>query len=284
MASTAPVAQYAGSSSSSEGSITDLKGDEGWEDAEDDLVEETFISLLDDEVFPNIKSMLEHCKKNHNFDFLELRQRVTYVPSICLWGLRAHSILRSDFYDNIKLVNFIRSQVHSTWPFAVDSSLTEWQFNWSSTYRARSWIVLNSTPQASSTCNSNLNLLLGGLPVSSTISKSDFEDDKFLKPVLEDDALLISLDDLPELPSANATSKDTEPSTNLVTRVSELEEELRRIQSQFDSYRSTVEETLDERWNDKSKGKLLVLLPNVAAQRVGYLIYSQASRTDRNVH
>ena len=77
MSNTVPVAQYAGSSSSSEGSITDLKGDEGWEDAEDDFVEEHFISLLDDEVFPDIKSMLEHCKTKHNFDFLELRQRVT---------------------------------------------------------------------------------------------------------------------------------------------------------------------------------------------------------------
>jgi len=106
--------QYAGSSSSSEGSITDLKGDEGWEDAEDDLVEEHFISLLDDEVFPNIKSMLEHCKTKHNFDFLDLRQRVTYAqPPLYLKPARTDSFLRSDFYDNIKLVNFIRSQVHS---------------------------------------------------------------------------------------------------------------------------------------------------------------------------
>ena len=71
------MAEYAGSSSSSEGSVTDLKGDEGWEDVEEDLVEETFISLMDDEVFPDIKSMLEHCKTKHNFDFLEVRQKVT---------------------------------------------------------------------------------------------------------------------------------------------------------------------------------------------------------------
>ena len=112
------------------------------------------------------------------------------------------------------------------------------------------------TPQVSLANNTNTSFILGGIQVSGTISKSDFEDDKFLKPVLEDDALLISLDDLPELSSPEAPAKDTEPSTNLVTRVSELEEELRRIQSQFDNYRSTVEETLDERWNDKSKGNL----------------------------
>ncbi|KAH8601357.1 putative ribosomal protein arginine N-methytransferase rmt3 [Bisporella sp. PMI_857] len=181
------MAEYA-ASSSSEGSVTNLKGDEGWEDVEEDIVEETFISLLDDEVFPDISSMLEHCKNKHNFDFLEIRQRVT-----------------SGFYDNIKLVNFIRSQVHS------------------------------------------------GLPVSADITKNDFEDDKFLKPVLEDDALLISLDDLPELPSESERNKAEAPSA-LAARVAELEEELRRIQTQFDNYRSTVEETLDERWNDKSKG------------------------------
>ncbi|KAG9245111.1 S-adenosyl-L-methionine-dependent methyltransferase [Calycina marina] len=179
---------YAGSSSSSEGSVTDLKGDEGWLDAEEDLIEENFISLLDDEVFSDVKSMLEHCKNKHNFDFLEVRQRVV-----------------SDFYDNIKLVNYIRSCIHS------------------------------------------------GLPVTSDISKASFADDKFLKPVLEDDALLIALDELPEVTNEVATS-GAEGSTNLVSLVSELEEELRCMQNQFDKYRNSVEETLNERWNDKLKG------------------------------
>jgi type I protein arginine methyltransferase len=180
------------SSGSSEGDILDLKDDEGWEDAEPEEEVDTFISLLDDEVFTDIMQMLNHCKEKHNFNFLELRQRL---------GL--------DFYGNIKLVNFIRSQVHS------------------------------------------------GNPVSSlTIEREDFEDEKFLKPVLEDDALLFNLDELPEvLESSSGTGKGKEvavDSGHLVARVSELEEELRRIQSQFDDYRTTVKETLDERWNDKS--------------------------------
>jgi len=37
-----------------------------------------------------------------------------------------------------------------------------------------------------------------GRSVSSDISQKDFEDEKYLKPVLEDDALLFNLDDLPE--------------------------------------------------------------------------------------
>ena len=82
MSTTVPVVEYASSrSGSSEASdILDLRDDEGWEDAEPEEEEEqNFISLLDDEVFHDINSMLEHCKVKHNFDFLEIRQRVTYV-------------------------------------------------------------------------------------------------------------------------------------------------------------------------------------------------------------
>lgn len=138
--------------------------------------------------------MLDHCKTKFGFDFLEIRHRL---------GL--------DFYENVKLVNYIRSQVHS------------------------------------------------GHIITSDISKDDFKNDKFLKPVLEDDALLISLDDLPERePDASenveVSSKNKAAALDpnrLVTRVSQLEEELRRIQSHFDDYRETVKQTLDDRWNDK---------------------------------
>ncbi len=181
------------SSGSSEGDILDLKGDEGWEDAEPEEEETQFISLLDDEVFMDIFSMLKHCKDKHDFDFLELRQKL---------GL--------DFYGNVKLVNYIRSRVHN------------------------------------------------GQKISATISKEDFEDEKYLKPILEDDALLFSLDDLPvvmeDVDGANSDRVKGVPgeSGELVARVSELEEDLRRIQLQFDNYRATVSETLDERWNSKS--------------------------------
>lgn len=191
MAESVPaIEKFAPSSSgSSEGDILDLKDDEGWEDAEPEENGDTFISLLDDEVFSDIMAMLNHCKDKYSFDFLELRQRL---------GL--------DFYGNIKLVNFIRSQVHSGNPIS-----------------------------------------------SSTISREDLEDEKFLKPVLENDALLFSLDDLPEVTAGTDKSKEVATdSGHLVARVSELEEDLRRIQSQFDDYRVTVTRTLDERWNDKS--------------------------------
>ncbi|CAD6449217.1 a1f9422c-a659-4409-a0d7-cd8b356513a1 [Sclerotinia trifoliorum] len=90
---------------------------------------------------------------------------------------------------------------------------------------------------------------------SQSISKADLEDEKYLKPVLEDDAFLFCLDDLPDVvePNTGAENGKEVESGPLVTRVAELEEELRRIQSQFENYRNTVNETLDERWN-KSAG------------------------------
>ncbi|KAL2069731.1 hypothetical protein VTL71DRAFT_14410 [Oculimacula yallundae] len=197
MADTTETQKYPASSGSSENSdLLDLKNEEGWEDAEPDQEDIHFISLLDDEVFTDIHTMLNHCKAKHNFDFLKVRWKL---------GL--------DFYGNIKLVNYIRSQVHS------------------------------------------------GQKVSPDVSKADFEDDKFLKPVLEDDALLFSLDELPEVTEelqntdsdkGKAVGGDAEP---LTARVIELEEDLRRIQLQFDNYRSTVSQTLDERWNASGSSK-----------------------------
>jgi type I protein arginine methyltransferase len=166
-----------------------MKDEEGWEDAEPDVEETQFISLLDDEVFTDIHAMLDHCKQKHNFDFLQIRQR-----------------LALDFYGSIKLVNFIRSQVHS------------------------------------------------GNKVSPDISQRDLDNDKYLKPVLEDDALLFSLDDLPDVMEGVQVGNGKEATTDsgeLVSRVSQLEEELRHIQLQFDNYRASVSETLDERWNEK---------------------------------
>lgn len=178
------------SSSSSEADILDLRGDEGWEDAEPDEEETQFISLLDDEVFTDIMQMLNHCKEKYNFDFLAIRQRL---------GL--------DFYGNIKLVNYIRTRIHS------------------------------------------------GHQVTQDISREDFDDGRYLKPLLEDDALLFSLDELPDVESSTGVldkGKGVERnSRELMSRVSELEEELRLRQVQFESYRATVQQTLDERWDSK---------------------------------
>lgn len=97
----------------------------------------------------------------------------------------------------------------------------------------------------------------GGRSVSSNISLSDFESEEYLKPVMEDDALLFNLDDLPEIMSEQMTANvDSEgiDRIKLLTRIAELEEELRKTQSQFSHYRSTVMKTLDDRWKDQPLG------------------------------
>ncbi|KAF2136962.1 uncharacterized protein K452DRAFT_322102 [Aplosporella prunicola CBS 121167] len=83
------------SSGSSEASDPlDIRDDEGWEDAEPDVESIQIVSLFDDQVFPDVKSMIEDCKKRHQFDFIGVQKQL---------GL--------DFLGSIKLVNYIRSEV-----------------------------------------------------------------------------------------------------------------------------------------------------------------------------
>lgn len=161
--------------------ILDLQDDEGWEDAEPEEEQLRVVSLFDAEIFPNILSMLEYCKAKYNFDFLKIRDQVA-----------------TDFYDSVKLVNFIRAEVEA------------------------------------------------GRTISSSVTKKDFEDEKYLKPVFQDDSLLFSLDELPHEP----ISKSNDVPDQLLARVVELEEELQKSQSQFADYRETVKRTLDERWSE----------------------------------
>ncbi|KAI5209926.1 S-adenosyl-L-methionine-dependent methyltransferase [Aureobasidium subglaciale] len=81
-------------------------------------------------------------------------------------------------------------------------------------------------------------------------SKSLFEDDKFMQPVLEDDALLFSLDDV--LDSEDAAGQNL-PIGSSGDKTSELEAQLARLQEQFAEYKLTVEKTLDDRWNEPAK-------------------------------
>lgn len=84
-----------------------------------------------------------------------------------------------------------------------------------------------------------------------------FADDEYLQPVIEDDSLLFSLDDV--LDQANGSTTQTaleehdkvaESSTNdaLAARIAELEAQLSRLGSDFTSYKELVAHTLDSRW------------------------------------
>jgi protein arginine N-methyltransferase 3 len=57
-------------SSSSSSEFSDLHEDDGWEDAEPDEEELQIVSLFDDNVFSDAKSMVEYCKEKYGFDFV----------------------------------------------------------------------------------------------------------------------------------------------------------------------------------------------------------------------
>lgn len=71
-------------------------------------------------------------------------------------------------------------------------------------------------------------------------SKEKFDDDAYMKPALEDDALLYSLDDIVDDEAEEAGGSDAE------RRVIELQEDLERLQSQFSEYRLAVQQSMEE--------------------------------------
>lgn len=80
-------------------------------------------------------------------------------------------------------------------------------------------------------------------------SRTLFEDDIYMKPVLEDDALLYSLEDLEDEPENAAEGKksETDKERNAEKRVLELQEELERLRGQFSDYRLAVQRSMNER-------------------------------------
>ncbi|KAJ9196945.1 hypothetical protein DTO164E3_4220 [Paecilomyces variotii] len=76
-------------------------------------------------------------------------------------------------------------------------------------------------------------------------SKAIFEDDIYMRPVLEDDALLYSLEDLGET-EAEGDAPVSNATANAKKRVLELQEQLERLQGQFSEYRLAVQKSLDD--------------------------------------
>ena len=126
-------------------------------------------------------------------------------------------LLDLDFLDNIKLVNYVRTEVKNG----------------------------NNTPDVS--------------------SKSKFEDEVYLKPVLEDDALLYSLDDLTEEQVEHAV-----PAAETNRQVLELQENLERLQTQFSEYRLAVQKSMDDQLS-KEDDKLAESNPQPSAKAVDRL-------------
>lgn len=148
-------------------------------------------------------------------------------------------LLDLDFLDNIKLVNYVRTEVKNG----------------------------NTTPDVS--------------------SKSKFEDDVYLKPVLEDDALLYSLDDL-----AEEQGEDAAPAAETNRQVLELQENLERLQTQFSEYRLAVQKSMDDQLS-KEDDKLAESDPQPSAKAIdrhqdaedGYFVsYAYNGRMSRSIY
>lgn len=97
--------------------------------------------------------------------------------------------------------------------------------------------------------------------VAEDITPASINDDRYLKPVLDDDAVILGLFDLPETTTtATATPGDATTTTTTTTTTAdsdvlarnnaELREDLARVTAQFESYRAAVQQTLDQRWGD----------------------------------
>lgn len=79
-------------------------------------------------------------------------------------------------------------------------------------------------------------------------SKAKFDDEAYLKPVLEDDALLYSLGDVLEEDESEVPGGAAEK------RVLELQEDLERLQTQFSEYRLAVQKSMDEQLSKEDEG------------------------------
>lgn len=92
-----------------------------------------------------------------------------------------------------------------------------------------------------------------GQSLPDPISAEHIEDELYLKPVLDNDALLFNLDEILEGEQADNAADSSlahAPADELLARNKALEAELEAIRDQFTNYRLAVEETLDKRWGD----------------------------------
>jgi type I protein arginine methyltransferase len=113
-----------------------------------------------------------------------------------------------------------------------------------------------------------------GAALPKDITADLLADDKLLIPVLEDDALIFCLDDLPEpavqgqqqSSSTEAKGKEAQAANgesgpavdDLLQKNAQLQTELEQLAKQFTNYRLAVESTLDKRWgvdDESQKGE-----------------------------
>jgi protein arginine N-methyltransferase 3 len=63
-------------SDSSLSDILDLTQEEGWEDVEPDDESQPVVSLFSNEIFPDVRAMLNDCKRNFHFDLVRVQKEL----------------------------------------------------------------------------------------------------------------------------------------------------------------------------------------------------------------
>ncbi|KAG0556222.1 hypothetical protein KC19_11G036100 [Ceratodon purpureus] len=125
----------------------------GPEEAEE---EEAAQCLFCSDELPSSKAVFQHCAEAHSFDFLKLRADA---------GL--------DFYDTLRLINFIRSKVAENKSWSAEASLELQE-----SLREQAGLSVDTKQKG-----------------TASSSVPAWKDDKFLTPVLENDPLLYGFDD-----------------------------------------------------------------------------------------
>lgn len=92
-----------------------------------------------------------------------------------------------------------------------------------------------------------------GRPLPAEITQGDIDDDAYLKPVLENDAVIFSLDEVLKFDQLSG-GPQAQPSDDQVTilqaRNRELEAELELVRNSFANYRLAAQQALDRRWSE----------------------------------
>lgn len=91
------------------------------------------------------------------------------------------------------------------------------------------------------------------------IGEADIADDKYLMPVLADDALIVCLDDLPSTSTAAANdapeaAQSSGSGETPAGKEAALQAQIDELTKQFSNYRLAVEQTLDKRWEANEDG------------------------------
>ncbi|KAK2070901.1 hypothetical protein P8C59_005363 [Phyllachora maydis] len=112
-----------------------------------------------------------------------------------------------------------------------------------------------------------------GAPLPPEITPEHLQDDGLLKPVLDDDGLILCLDDLPGppeppgIPLDQAAGHESPDVASLLQKNAELQAELELLSKQFSNYRLAVQQTLDQRWGDDVDADAEGTVPGVGPGR-----------------